>query len=99
MSSGVLVLSLLGLPPLLGFWGKLLLILASAKYSLLLAIAIAVNTGVSSAYYVALLREMWQPGQAAARPTARLEAALVAAALASTVFGLLAIPLIPAASP
>ncbi len=99
VSSGVLVLSLLGLPPLLGFWGKLLLILASAKYSLLLAIAIAVNTGVSSAYYVALLREMWQPGQAAARPTARLEAALVAAALASTVFGLLAIPLIPAASP
>ena len=99
VSSGVLVLSLLGLPPLLGFWGKLLIILASAKYSVPLAVAVAVNTGISSAYYVALLREMWQPDGAAARPPARLEAALLAAALATVAFGLLAIPLIPAASP
>jgi len=51
------VLSLIGVPPLLGFWPKLLIFWLALKADLLwLAIAIVVNTAMSVVYYVRLFR-------------------------------------------
>ena len=57
VSIAVLLLSLLGLPPLLGFWGKLYMFEAAVPIPWLLAACI-VNSGLSSIYYVIAIREM-----------------------------------------
>ena len=100
LTASTLLLSLLGMPPLLGFWGKLFLILAAAKYSIPLVIAIVVNTGISAAYYVVAVREIMsgEGGRPHAGP-AHLKAALLASALFTILLGLLGIPLLASAAP
>ncbi len=92
ISASILLLSLLGLPPLLGFWGKLYLFLAAAGYSLLLVAIALVNSGISSFYYVRLVREIL-----ASEPTGKIdrnyETGLLAAAILTLLLGLIA-PLI-----
>jgi len=89
----VLLASLLGIPILVGFWGKLFMFLPAASYSpLLVAIALA-NSGVSSAYYIRFLREAVSPGEA--RISGGLRASIIAAA-ALTIAAGLAAPLIAA---
>ncbi len=57
VSVAILLLSLLGLPPLLGFWGKLYMFEASVPIPWLL-VACLVNSGLSSIYYVIAIREL-----------------------------------------
>jgi NADH-quinone oxidoreductase subunit N len=99
VSAGILLLSLLGVPPLLGFWGKLFIILAAIKYSLPLVVAVVVNSGISAVYYVTALREMWSPEGEPRIPSQSLRGALVATAIATLALGFLALALLPAFTP
>lgn len=58
ISSAALLASLLGVPPLLGFWGKLFVFIPLATYSLPLLIIALINSGISSVYYVKALRDI-----------------------------------------
>ncbi len=92
VAASVLLLSLLGLPPLLGFWGKLYMFMASAGYSIWLAILALVNSGVSAFYYAVVVREMLSKGEGP-KVERRYAAALVAGAAAVVAIGVVA-PLI-----
>ncbi|WP_460123282.1 NADH-quinone oxidoreductase subunit N [Stetteria hydrogenophila] len=98
-SAGILLLSLLGVPPLLGFWGKLYMLLAVIKYSPLLAVAFLVNSGVSAAYYIPAVRELWSREGEPGAPSSSLRRAITAAALATTALGLIAPALLAASTP
>ena len=89
-ATAVLLASLLGVPVLLGFWGKLYLFLPAAKYSLALVAIALINSGVSSAYYIRFLRDAVQGGE---EPSTAVKASLVLAALLTVIAGLAA-PLI-----
>ncbi len=92
VSAGILLMSLLGMPPLLGFWGKLYMFLAVAAYSPILVAVALVNSAISSAYYVRAARELVAPGEAKAPPS-RVSLALLIATLATVLLGIVA-PLI-----
>jgi len=53
------LLSLLGLPPLIGFWGKLYLFESAVSYSLPLVVIAIINSGISSYYYGRLISMMF----------------------------------------
>jgi len=60
-SISVLLLSLLGVPPLLGFWGKLYLFASVASpIGLWLLILGVINSAISSGYYLIIMREMFR---------------------------------------
>lgn len=91
ISIAILLASLLGIPPLLGFWGKLYMFIPIAKYSLiLLAIALA-NSGVSSAYYIRALRNITaSPGEAPGRLHDTYRLSVILGAFITIVLGLIA---------
>ncbi len=99
VSGAILLLSLLGLPPLLGFWGKLYLFLAAASYSIILVIAALINSAISSAYYVRAIRELVSSETTTVKPTDYTVAALAIAAAATLILGLIAPLYIPIISP
>jgi NADH-quinone oxidoreductase subunit N len=81
------ILSLLGLPPLLGFWPKLFLVLLALSYPALVAVFLAVwiviNSAAATPYYLRALRMMAEaPGPVADNATSSYTA------MVSTVFGL-----------
>ena len=86
----VLLLSLLGLPPLLGFWGKLYIFIAAASYSMLLVLIALVNSGISSAYYIRILREVLTGSGEEKIISDELKAAIILASLLTIALGLLA---------
>jgi len=55
LSFSIFLLSLLGLPPLVGFWGKLYLFESAVPYSLALVVIAIINSGISSYYYGRLI--------------------------------------------
>lgn len=57
ISISILLMSLLGVPPLLGFWGKLYMFQSSVTIPWLVVLAL-INSGLSSAYYVLMVREL-----------------------------------------
>lgn len=89
-SAGMLLLSLLGLPPLLGFWGKLYLFYAASAYTIILVAIALVNSAISSAYYVRALRDL----VASEKPQVSLKwhigAAIIISAIAILVLGIIA---------
>lgn len=99
LSASILLMSLLGVPPLLGFWGKLYMFLAAIKYSLPLVLIALVNSGVSAAYYALAIREML--AKEAKAPTIKdsIKASLLVGALLTVVLGLLAPRLLVAFTP
>ncbi len=90
ISMATLLFSLLGVPPLLGFWGKLYMFMAAVKYSIPLTVIALVNSGISAVYYVAAVRELASPSEEAPRLSPAATAALAAAALIALALGLLA---------
>ncbi|MGC9072137.1 MAG: NADH-quinone oxidoreductase subunit NuoN [Acidilobus sp.] len=58
IAASVLLFSLLGVPPLLGFWGKFYLFLSTVGYTVWLALAALINSGVSAVYYMIASREL-----------------------------------------
>jgi len=93
IAAATLLLSLLGLPPLLGFWGKLYMFLATAAYSIILVAIALVNSAISSVYYVRAIRELIAEDGPGAEPRESVKLAIRIAALLTIVLGLLA-PLI-----
>ncbi len=79
-SVAVLLASLLGIPILIGFWGKLYLFLPASSYSILLVAIALANSGVSSAYYIRFLREaLSSDGDGGLSPSTRMSLTLAAA--------------------
>lgn len=66
------LLSLIGIPPLAGFWAKLFIFRAAVDAQLTwLAVAVAVNSAISVGYYYAVVKAMYvtpAPGEVAGRP-------------------------------
>ncbi|AKG38660.1 MAG: NADH-quinone oxidoreductase subunit N [Infirmifilum sp.] len=63
-SVAILTLSLMGMPPLTGFWGKLYLFLAPASQAPWLTGLALLNTGIAAAYYVRLIKALyWGKGE------------------------------------
>lgn len=91
ISTAILLASLLGIPPLIGFWGKLYMFLPVASYSIPLLVAALVNSGVSSAYYIRALRDITTPSETRSREVRfRYRMALLIGATLSIVLGLAA---------
>ncbi|ARM76329.1 NADH-quinone oxidoreductase subunit NuoN [Acidianus manzaensis] len=61
-ASSILLLSLLGIPPIIGFWGKLFLFESVYQFPWLIIIAV-VNSAISAGYYIPVIREMFKDGE------------------------------------
>lgn len=61
-SGAILLLSLLGIPPILGFWGKLFLFESVYQLPWLIVIGV-INSAISAGYYIPVIREMFREGQ------------------------------------
>ncbi len=92
LASGIalLLLSLLGVPPLVGFWGKLYMFMAAIKYSLPLVAIALINSGISAVYYVIAIRELSRPAEEVKLPPPSVRASIAAAALITLVVGVAA---------
>ncbi len=90
-AAAVLLFSLLGMPPMLGFWGKLYMFIAAAGFSLLLVVIAFINSAISSAYYVRMARDISsEHGESTKKVAKEVEVSLVASALLIILFGLIA---------
>jgi len=95
LAMGVFMLSLIGVPPTLGFLGKFVVFAAAIDAGLIPLAVIGVLTSLVSAYYylrVVVFMYM-RPGEAEARREAWLTAAIGATALATFFLGLVPGPL------
>lgn len=93
VSVAILLASLLGVPPLVGFWGKLYLFLPATAYSAVLVLIALVNSGVSSVYYIRFLRDAMEESGDAPTLSSETRYSLAIAAFVSLLLGLSA-PLI-----
>jgi len=91
VSASVLLYSLLGVPPLLGFWGKLYLFLSTSGYTVWLTLAALINSGASAVYYIIASRELLTKQERPPTPPAmKYKIALAIAALLILVLGIVA---------
>ncbi len=91
ISIAILLASLLGIPPLIGFWGKLYMFIPLAKYSLILLAIALVNSGVSSAYYIRALRNITaSPGEAPSRLHDTYRFSVILGAFTAIILGFIA---------
>jgi len=96
----ILVLSLMGMPPLAGFWGKLYLFLSVVQQAPWLTAAALLNTGIGAAYYARLIKSMYfESGSPAVQPYKSSRTALLVCSAVTVAAGLLPILLPPAAWP
>ncbi len=97
----VLMFSLAGIPPLLGFWPKLLVFFAATKAGLFpLAIIAALGSVVGAYYYLKIIKTMYfdDPAPAYAPAHSYAESGVVAVSAVLLVGGYLLIPVLSAAS-
>ncbi|AFZ71144.1 NADH:ubiquinone oxidoreductase subunit 2 (chain N) [Caldisphaera lagunensis DSM 15908] len=90
ISASILLFSLLGIPPLLGFWGKLYLFLSASGYSVWLVLIALINSGISAVYYIIASRELLSKGENHITVGKGYTAALIISALALLIIGLYA---------
>jgi len=94
----VFMLSLMGLPPLLGFYAKYYVILAAVQVGLIwLAVAVVVMSAVSAFFYLRVVAVMYfnEPvGDWKTQRTPLLGTGLALMAIGTLVFGLLSSPLL-----
>ncbi|MEM0087332.1 MAG: proton-conducting transporter membrane subunit [Thermofilum sp.] len=89
-SSLILLLSLMGMPPLAGFWGKLYLFLSVVESAPWLTAIALINTGIGAAYYARLVKSMYfESGKPATLPYRSTRAALLACSAVSVAAGFL----------
>ncbi len=89
-SAGILLFSLLGMPPMLGFWGKIYMFIAVAGFSAVLVVIAFINSAISSAYYVRASRDLLSSEEAQVEVPSEIEIAIVAAAALIILFGFMA---------
>ncbi len=102
ISATILLFSLLGVPPFLGFWGKLYMFLAAVKYSVPLVLIALINSGISAAYYALAVRDILSRNAETERTpeiSPGVEAALVTGAVITIIFGVVAPLILHAISP
>lgn len=90
-ASTILLLSLLGIPPILGFWGKLFLFESAYTLPWLVVIGV-INSAASAGYYIPVIREMFREGSFKVIRSGERNSVIIAAVL-SIIVGVLA-PLI-----
>ena len=95
------LVSLTGIPPTAGFWGKLYIFYAAVRADLVWLVLIGMlNTVASAFYYLSVARQMFlgevEDGRTI-RPTPSIAMALGTATLGVLVFGILPTPLLSAA--
>src|SRR5215216_2849027 len=99
LSMGVFMASLVGIPPFSGFFGKAWIILAGAQSGSVLVYvvvgALVVNSVLSVPYYFCIIRNMFfeEPAGPAKDGAGAVKFSVYALAVATTLFGLLIIPL------
>ncbi len=87
------LVSLAGIPPLAGFFGKLLIFLVAIRSGAVwLAVVMVLNSVVSIFYYVAVAKEMWLPEPAGGAFRLSPSLALAVSAAALVVMGLVLWP-------
>jgi NADH-quinone oxidoreductase subunit N len=95
------LVSLTGIPPTVGFWGKMFIFNAGIRADLGWLVIIAVlNSVVSGYYYLGVVRQMFlgdAESEVRVRATPSVALALGAATLGVLVFGIIPMPLISAA--
>ncbi|BBG24258.1 F(420)H(2) dehydrogenase subunit N [Sulfuracidifex tepidarius] len=84
----ILVLSLLGIPPIVGFWGKLFIFESSFAYPWLTIIAV-INSAISAGYYIPIIREMFREGEFSLVKSASRDT-VISSAFLSIALGILA---------
>ncbi len=95
-SAAILVLSLMGMPPLAGFWGKLYLFLAPVHAAPWLTALALINTGIAAAYYARVIKAVYfEPGSARLQGYKATALAIEACAALTLVAGLLPLFLQP----
>lgn len=99
-SMAVFMLSLMGLPPLAGFWGKVYVFLPAVESGMYWLAAVGViNSAVSAFYYLGVVVSMYTGEPAGVEPARRptevvLEVAVILAALLTLIVGLWPAPLV-----
>ncbi len=86
-AAGILLFSLLGMPPMLGFWGKLYMFIVVAGFSILLVLAAMINSAISSAYYVKMARDIVAESENKVEVPKNIEVAIMIAAIIILLFG------------
>jgi len=84
ISVSLLLLSLLGIPPLLGFWGKLFLFESSFSQPWLLVLGV-INSAISAGYYIPIIREMFKSGNLRLPLTSERDSVILASILTVTI--------------
>ncbi|MCE4608665.1 MAG: NADH-quinone oxidoreductase subunit NuoN [Caldisphaeraceae archaeon] len=84
----ILLLSLLGVPPFMGFWGKVYLFISTSGYSLWLVLIALINSGISSVYYIIASREIVSKGKSNVKLSKTYTVALLIGAIAIIVLGI-----------
>ncbi|MHB9301649.1 NADH-quinone oxidoreductase subunit N [Thermofilum pendens] len=96
-SATILVLSLMGMPPLAGFWGKLFIFLAAVGPAPWLTAVALINTGIAAAYYARIIKAVYfEPGKPHLYADRGLKVVIVVTAAASLLAGLVPLVLPPA---
>lgn len=92
LSMAVFMLSLMGIPPLVGFWGKYYVILATIEADMLwLAVSIVLASAASAFFYLRIVAVMYfsdPVGEQRTEKTPLLSFSVLAMAVATLLFGL-----------
>lgn len=98
LALAVFLMSLMGLPPLIGFWAKYYVIVALIQADLVwLAVIVVLTSAISAYFYLRVIAAMYfgdQEEELPHRRTPLLQFGLLAAAIATVVFGIFSGPVL-----